>query len=172
MAFTVEDGTNVSGANAYVTVAAADSYNVNHEMDTDWSGAGDSAKEKAIRLATQYLDLRFGHLWRGARYNEDQALAWPRTAFYDYDGFVVEAETIPTALANACTELAIRVVKGDDLFPVNEHPGLKSHAIHNASTGVTKVYEGGSVGNDVKAYPVVDAMLAPLVHSGPPLERC
>ena len=171
MAFTVEDGTNVSGANAYVTVAAADAYNVAHELDADWSKAADAAKQKAIRLATQYLDLRFKHRWRGARYNEDQALAWPRTMFYDYDGYAIEAETIPTALKNACTELAIRVVKGDDLFPVNENPGLRSHAIHNATTGETKVYEGGSVGNEVKEYPVVDAMLSDLVHSGPTVER-
>lgn len=171
MAFTVEDGTNVSGANAYVTVAAADSYNTDHEMDTDWSGAGDAAKQKAIRLATQYLDLRFRHRWRGRRYNDDQALDWPRTAFTDYDGFTIDAESIPTVLKNACTELAIRVVKGDDLFPVNENPGLKSHAIHNASTGTTKVFEGGSVGNNVKEYPVVDAMISELVHSGPILER-
>jgi len=171
MAFTVEDGTNVTDANAYVTVADADAYNVDHELDADWSKASDGPKQKAIRLATQYLDLRFRHRWRGRRYNDSQALAWPRTAFTDYDGYTIDAETVPTVLQNACTELAIRVIKGDDLFPVNENPGLKSHAIHNASTGMTKVYEGGSVGNDVKEYPVVDAMLSDLVHSGPVLER-
>ena len=172
MAFTVETGTGSSTANAYVSVADADTYNVDHEMDTDWSKAGDSAKQKAIRLATQYLDLKYRTLWRGRRYNEDQALAWPRTAFYDYDGYTIEAETIPTALKNACTELAIRVIKGDDLFPINENPGLRSKAIHNATTGQTEVYEGGSVGTKAKEYPVVEAMLSDLIHSGPPLERC
>ena len=169
--FTVEDGTGLSTSNAYISLADADSYVEDHSATTTWSGASDANQQKAIRLATQYLDATYGARWRGTRYTDTQALDWPRTSFTDYNGNATAYDEVPAAVEEACVELAIRVLAGDELLPVNPMPGVKSKAFHNATTGQTTVYEGGSLGSSKKDYPIVNALLSGLVHQGGTVER-
>ena len=171
MSINVEDGTNVSSADSYISVADADTYNLAHTADPDWVAAITAVKEKGLKLATQYLDSKYRMRWRGARFNEVQALGWPRTGFYDYDGFEIEGESVPTRLEEATVEAAIRVVKGDNLFAVNENPGLKAHSWGNQTEQESKTYAGGSVADGAKTYPIIDALLANLIHSGTLMER-
>jgi hypothetical protein len=152
-------------------VALADTYNGAHGEDAAWVAASAAKKERGLKLATQYLDSKYRMRWRGARFNEVQSLGWPRTGFYDYDGYEIEGETVPTGLKDACVELAIRVVNGDGLFPVNENPGLKAHSWGNQNESESKTYAGGSVAGGAKTYPIIEALLANLIHSGPLVER-
>ena len=60
MAFVVEDGSEVAGANAYADVAFVDAY-FNDRMITGWSMITDPAKKQAnIIAATDYIDTRWG----------------------------------------------------------------------------------------------------------------
>ena len=58
MAFTVEDGSGVEDANAYVEFAYVDEFHLDRG-NTEWTGA-DSVKQSAIIRASEYIDKRFG----------------------------------------------------------------------------------------------------------------
>ena len=66
MALIVEDGTGVSGAESYISVVDADDYHTNHG-NTSWGSADTTAKEIALRKASEYLDGKYGKRWLGIR---------------------------------------------------------------------------------------------------------
>lgn len=169
--FVVEDGTVVTGANAYVTEAEVTSYNDNHEQNTSWTGAGpgDVAQQKAIRLATHYLDLVYRHRWRSVRVQKSQPLAWPRDAVVDdYDGFVIDTDQVPQQVKDACAYLAIRSISGDSFLP-EQLPFVESMSYSDGEKSETITYAGSgpSPGNTVRVYPQVELILADVIHDGP-----
>lgn len=103
MTLTVEDGTGLTSANTYASVAVADAYHT-AMGNTTWTGT-DASKEIALRRATQYLDNRYSY--RGERLTSTQALEWPRVG-YEL-GWRVEAWPVPNLKA-ACCELALRAL--------------------------------------------------------------
>lgn len=113
MTLIVEDGTGLSTAEAYVSVADADA---RHSAmgNTAWTGT-DAVKEAALRRATAFLEQRFRSRWRGTRMSRDQALSWPRYGAM-VDGYDVSSTIVPGDIANACADLALRALS-DDLNP-------------------------------------------------------
>lgn len=106
MAITVEDGSVVSGADAFVSVATADNYHTNHG-NTDWANALNADKEIAIRRATTFLSSAYS--WAGDKVGgRAQSLAWPRTDVYDREGDLVANDEVPQEVVNATCELALR----------------------------------------------------------------
>lgn len=97
MTLIIEDGTNVSGAEAYADATALDAW-----ATKVWGAAltGDTAaKEAAILRAVAWLDAQS---WVGAKANgRSQALAWPRSDAVDADGFDIGATDIPGELIEA-----------------------------------------------------------------------
>jgi hypothetical protein len=168
--FVVEDGSGLSSSNSYVSVADADSYNENHEASTDWSGATQADKEKALRLATQYLDLKFYGKWKGVRTSEEQALAWPRVGVSDYDGYSYDSDEMPQVLKDACAELALRVIEGDTLLDDISKPGnIKSKSIGAGPLKKSVEYVGGLF--PVKKYPLIENQVQQLTTLGGIVER-
>lgn len=78
MAFTVEDGTIVSGANSYITVTFADDYHADRG-ESAWANANQTAKEQAIIKATDYLDSHY--IFKSNPVSDSQFLKFPRTEF-------------------------------------------------------------------------------------------
>ncbi len=103
MAFTVEDGTVVSGANAYITVAAANAYHT-ERGNAAWTGS-DTVKEQAIVRATDYLEGRFGARFIGRIFSADQFLSWPRD-----DISTITTTEIPLGIQQATAEYALRAL--------------------------------------------------------------
>lgn len=107
MALTVEDGTGLADADAFVSVADCDTYCAARGL-ADWNGAVSSpsdTKEAAIRRATAYLSS--GFTWKGLRLNgRAQALAWPRTGAEDDENNTVASDEVPVEIVQACCELA------------------------------------------------------------------
>lgn len=169
--FTVEDGTGLSTANAYISLADADTYVENHSNTATWTDATDANQQKAIRLATQYLDATYGQRWRGTRYTSTQALDWPRSSYINKEGYATAYDEVPAAVEAACVELAIRVLAGDELFPVIADPSVRVQSFHNEQTGQTKTYAGRGMSPDKKEYPIVEALLADVIHQGGTVER-
>lgn len=105
MALTVTPGSPT--ADAFVTVAACDTYCASHGL-TDWTGAANSpadVKEAAIRRATAYLSNGFS--WKGYRTDgRSQALAWPRLDVEDEEGNEVASDAIPVEIVQACCHIA------------------------------------------------------------------
>ena len=93
MAFVVEDGTGKTNANAYITVAEANSYISDYaRADSGWDALNDATCEGHILEATQTLDLLYAHRFVGIKQDKEQALAFPRYGAYDRDGYAISAK--------------------------------------------------------------------------------
>lgn len=107
MAFTVEDGTGIDGANAYAAVADADTH-FTDRGETTWTSASTAQKQQALIKATDYIEARFGRRFLGQREFTTQDLSFPRLYLYDREGDAVEG--IPDKLKKACFEYALRAL--------------------------------------------------------------
>lgn len=106
MTLIVEDGTGLAGAESYVSVAEATAYHANRGNSV-WAGlATDTIREQLLRKATDYLSLAYYGRWLGEKNTTTQALDYPREG----------QNFVPTAIKNACCELALRAID-TDLMP-------------------------------------------------------
>ena len=105
---TVEDGTGLAAANAYISLADADTYWSDRGGDTVWDAAADAVKEAGIIKATDYIEVRFGHRFLGMPLLTTQALEFPRQYLYDRYGNLIEG--VPPQLERACAEYAQRAI--------------------------------------------------------------
>tara|TARA_Y100000310_G_C20568506_1_gene756792 strand:- start:605 stop:1129 length:525 start_codon:yes stop_codon:yes gene_type:complete len=163
MALTVEDGSGMSDADAYVSVSFADTYFTNRQGSSVWNDSSLTTedKEAAIRNATAYLDRRYSGSWVGRRINRSQSLAFPRMNVTDYDGFTIGADEIPTKLAEACCEGAVLAI-GEDLLPDITNSGIISEeTVGIGSVQSTIKYEGGK--SQIKTYRKIATLLRGLV---------
>ena len=140
--FTVEDGTNVSGANSYITLADANQYVDNTSGDSTWTApATDAAKEKALRMATQYVDAEYAPSWKGVASEDNQALDWPRAGVTLRDGYGIDSDEIPQALKDAVCELAVDYLVNGTLMDDVSSPG----SVKRKQAGPVSIeYFGGS----------------------------
>jgi hypothetical protein len=114
VAFVVEDGTGLSTANAYISVATGDTHHADRGR-TDWAAATNANREMAIVRATDYIDQRFGIRFIGEKGSGSQALEWPRLSAFDKDGYLLNG--IPTQIEKACAEYALVSLRQGELAP-------------------------------------------------------
>lgn len=154
MALIVEDGTGLSTAESYISVADADAY-FSARGVTQWDGST-SHKEALLRIATEYMIGRYGQQWQGYRINGTQALDWPRSDVWAY-GYPIDPDVVPDQVKRACAELAHRANSGDLLAD-------QSRATRREKVDVIEVeYDPNAPRHTI--YPQIDAMLAPLLES-------
>ena len=100
MALVIEDGSVVSGANSYVTLAEfkawADARDITYNAD-------DNALEAQILRAMDYLERLF---FIGNKAKENQPLQWPRTEAL-IDGYYADATEIPKEVKTALYEATV-----------------------------------------------------------------
>lgn len=164
MTLIVEDGTGLSTAESYVSVAAADIYVPLHyaTVPSSWSGANTSRKEIALRQAAQAMEARYRGRWIGSKVKETQALSWPRSGALDEDGFEIEDDALPQALKDAQVELALKEVAGDTLVADQTSPGtIESESVKVGPIEEAISYSGGK--SQAKQYTLADMLLRPLV---------
>lgn len=116
MAFTVQnDSGSVLSANAYVTVAEFKAFQ--DDRGGDYSSASDDQIEKAIVLATDFLDTRYS--FSGQQRDVDQGTQFPRfltgREFGSYEKTPLSG--IPRALKHAACLMAMRSLGGATLLP-------------------------------------------------------
>lgn len=82
MALTVEDGTGLSTAESYLSVAEMRDRAIRLGLGyvADVGSADDADVEAALRRATTLVDAVYGERFIGARRTVDQALEWPRAS--------------------------------------------------------------------------------------------
>ena len=145
MPFTVEDGTIVTDANAYIDVAFfRDWHSIRGLADAAVNSANfhDRKIEAAIIKATDYVDKRFGDRFVGYKrqLNDDaQSLQWPRQNAYDNNDNYIQSHNIPKALQRAVSEYALLALYVGDLLPL---PAPSFNSV-DPITGETTVAQGG-----------------------------
>ena len=163
MALVVEDGTGLSNADSYLSVADADTYHTAHGNPAAWSSASDADKEEALRLATQYIDVVYGRRFSGTKLAATQALRWPRNGVYDDEGQLLDNDSIPVRVEQATAELALRQL-GADLLPDEAEPGdIKKEKVKVGSIVEETEYVGGK--SQTARFSKVELLLADLIGS-------
>ncbi len=118
MAFIVEDGTQIVGANAYISEAVSILYHTDRG-NTKWTDGSVTTAQRvaAIIRATDYVEKRFSARYRGNRTGDitEQGLSWPRTNALDDDGF--DLLLVPKAMLGAVSEYALRALLCHELAP-------------------------------------------------------
>ena len=168
MALIVENGSGLSNAESYASVAECDAYHL-ARGNTAWTGTTDQ-KEIALRLATQAIEVEYVGRWLGQRINQDMSLSWPRNAVYDSDDYYISASVVPQRIKDATCELALRQVQGDTLVPDISEPGdIEAESVTVGPISVSTEYSGGK--SQVKEYSIVDSLLSIYVTSGGEIVR-
>lgn len=154
MSIIVEDGTGLSTAETYISVADAVTY-FDARGNTDWDAiASDALREAALRKATDYMVSTYRRRWQGVRLDEDQALDWPRVGVV-VDSWSVDSDEVPTEVARACAELALRASSAD------LQADLTQGVIQEGVGPLSVTYDKSSP--QAKRFKAVDAMLAPFL---------
>ena len=123
MAFTVEDGTGLEAANAYLALQAYKDHHEDRGRDDATDGTySDAEIQGAIVQASDYVDKRFGRRYRGDKSSYAQGLEWPRVDAYTDEDYSFRG--VPKPLEKAIAEYARLVLQlGRDLAPVPD-PGF------------------------------------------------
>lgn len=157
MAFTVEDGTGVTGANSYAAVATADTY-ASDRVDSTWGATTTDEKQEALIKATDYLETHYRWIEGGSVLSSTQGLRWPIADFYNVYGILVDG--VPDQVEEAVCYLAGLIVGGSTLGSK-----LGKSVKMQEVTGAVKVeYFPGMT--DADRYPYVDGLLSGLTAGG------
>lgn len=167
MALTVEDGTGLAGADAFVSVADCESYFTLRGI-TNWSGLAASPdptaqKEQFIRLATSYLEQKYFEKWKGLQSTMTQALAWPRVGVV-VDNVELADDALPVMLVRATCEVAKLIAAGTDLLPEAE----RGNRLRTLTQTVGPISERKAWANDAPSgtvYPIIDQYIKPLLKA-------
>ena len=105
----VEDGTGLSNADSFVSVAYADTYFSTRNV-TEWASL--TNKEALLIKATDYIEAVYSEAWKGVVLLDTQSLSFPR---------IIDDETVyPDRLKKAVCELAFKANSGDLLVDVEQ----------------------------------------------------
>jgi hypothetical protein len=160
MAIIVEDGTGLVDAEAYASVAFADAYHAAMGATT-WADLSTSAKEIALRKATQHLDSAY--LYIAEKKTTTQRLEWPRVYDPYYYAYTFSYQTAAIAwpircIQEACCELALKA--STTALVSDETQAIKLEKIGP----ITVEYEQG--GNPQTIYALVDNLLRQVTRGG------
>ena len=112
IAFVVEDGTGLTTATSYVSVAeATDLLSLNPVMSATWVALDSAEQESYLIWASRYLDYHVQ--WEGYKTVETSGLRWPRSCVTDVDGLYIDTDVIPEAVKEATAQLAIFLTASD-----------------------------------------------------------
>jgi len=158
--FTLEDGTGVTGANAYVSLADVKQYWDN--MVYDYSGFTDEQLQQYIVKATRNIDMIYGAKFVGTKYSSTQGLMWPRTDAYDMDDFYQSG--VPDVVEYATAEAAYLVSQGTSFLSDTADAGVK---LDKVKVDVIEVEQEYSASSPVdKQFPVINALIKPVLNTG------
>ena len=154
MAIIVEDGTEVTGANSYVSEAEFAAYCSLRNVEP--------TNDAALMLikAMDYLST-LEDSWQGSRVSSTQPLAWPRQGVSLY-GFPVASDAIPQSLKDGQCQLAIEA-DTQDLMPNVE--ANASGAVIREKVDVIEVAYSEGQGNTQPVFTAANRILKPLMRN-------
>lgn len=170
MALVVEDGSCLSNAESYASVA----YFISHHTGRGNAFTASASEiEQALRKATDYMETRWATKWSGIRQTTTQALAWPRiSAYYPDDGRA--ASGVPIEVKRACVEYALRSIS-EPLAPDPVYSDIQAPIIEKEERVgpimEKTVYGGGGASASFRKYPIVDESIKMLLSGSSYLNR-
>jgi len=160
-----ETGQGLSNANSYVSVAYADAY---FDGISEWTAASIEARTAALIVGFDSVEQLYGPNYLGSiRPTSQQAALFPRLAFTDNNGRLVNANTIPACLLRAQCEVALMHLKGVDAFPQkNAAQFVTSESVTLGALTESKSYGRAVESESYPGFRKVDLMLAPILNVG------
>ena len=157
MSLLLENGTGISGAVTYITLAEARAYAAARGLTLP---ASDPALEQLLVRATDYLEsLRAKY--QGASVHGLGYLQWPRSEVFFGETELGQA-VIPAELKAAQCQLAVDLQKFDPMATASG-PAIKQKTVGPLTT----IYAvSDDSGTPRPIMPLVAALLAPLMRSG------
>lgn len=165
MSIIVEDGTGLSTAESYISVADATTYFTNIG-NTTWAAiATDALREAALRKATDFMLGRYRSRWNGTRKTTTQALDWPRSLvpikdapdLYGGSPSYYDDASVPNDVKVACASLALRAASADLLAD-------QARTKLSVTVGpISTTYD--PVSSQDKKYREIDSRLAPYMST-------
>lgn len=146
--FNVEDGTGVTDATSYISIADADQYTDDYIVTTtSWDAATDDEKKLALNVASRYLDRKYGRRYKGTeRILETQGLLWPRYDALTQDGYDLGLDEVPKMLEQATVEAANYFINNDAIYPDGGNTGtLSAEKVKIDVLEIEKTYMSGDV---------------------------
>lgn len=130
MALVVEDGTGLSTAESYISVADWKAYCDARGKDYTTPAWTDTEIEQKLRIATGYIDTI--RRYKGTRLLSSQALEFPRDSLSDDGGLAVTG--VPNRVKQACAELAFEAFTTNLYENLDRGGKIKSESIGPIST--------------------------------------
>lgn len=161
MALIVEDGSVVSGAESYTSVASADTYIANYLNSSTWVAQATADKERFLRRATQYIDNLYGPRFSGIKVGTDQSLDWPR-ANAEIEDYTFDSDAIPLQLEHAVAEVATKLNDGVALTTDGEDGNVTAEKVVVGPITVDTEYQGTK--EAIAVLPDIDMIVAPLLN--------
>ena len=161
MALIVEDGTGLSTAESYVSVATATAYFTAFGGSDAWSSLED--QEVALRKASRDLDILYGASYASTPLTTAQALLFPRVTFTDSNGRTVTG--LPKVLGQAVAELAV-INATTDTTGVADQSGNVKMKLLRADTVVKHTENFAPTSATSAALRKVALLLAPYLDGG------
>lgn len=155
MALIVEDGSGVSGANAYISRADFLTYHAERN-NTAAAALSVALIDAAILYATEYLDSKYQ--WRGDIVSDSQFLGFPTEGGYDDQGR--EIIGLPEKVVKACAEVAY--IHTQTPLTATLGPRVVSQEV----VGAIKQTYADVNSNEGNRYPFIDRLLKGLYVSG------
>lgn len=150
---TVENGTGLTNANTYLSLADAVAY-FNNRNDTSFNGATPDQGAGALVRAAQGMDYWLNGRWYGRRATQAQALDWPRIGVVDSDCYPIAKNIIPQKIKNAQCEIA----KIELSTPFIQQQVSRDDAVQSESVGpISITYK--ATAPSITYWPMIIAML-------------
>lgn len=163
MALVVEDGTGLSTADSYCSLASALAYHAKFG-NTAWAAlASDAVREVLLLKATRYVDTLYALRVPGNRLTTTQALLFPRYAIYYPDGLLIDYTKQLSVLVMVCSELALKANTEDIYTDLSNSGVVASESNSVGSISTSKTYVNGR--SPIKVYRLIDDMMSPLLSN-------
>jgi hypothetical protein len=107
----VEDGSQISSSNSYVSIATIDAWTLTNPHDDTWSALTDPQKNGYAVMSCRVLNEQID--WDGWQTDDEQSLDLPRSGMVDKNGNSIDDDEIPSEVQNAQCELARLLVESD-----------------------------------------------------------
>lgn len=157
----LEDGSGVLNSTSYVDVDFADYY-----LGSNWAPSLEE-KEQALVQASEYVDIRWGSLFKGIPATATQLLALPRLSFTDGNNILITG-IIPVNIKKAVCLYAKEFLKGT-LYPdtTQLNAPIKRESVVAGPIQETIEYFDKATQNSSPwlQFPLADALITPFLTS-------